>query len=620
MAENTDKYSSDAADATGEFFAVGGPLHAVRAGYVRRPADELLYKALIRGHNAHVVAPDRTGKSSLIASTAARLQNNGVKVAILDLEQIGERDGGADAGRWYYSIVYRLLRQLRLKVDLQVWWQDKAILGYRQRLVEFYSEIVLQNISEPVVVFVDQVQCTESYTFAEHLLASIRAAHNARTTDPEFSRLTFALIGECDPRSLVENPEQSPFSVSREILLGDFSRQDLEIFATELNLSGDDSRTALDCIYEWTSGQPYLTQKLARSIAREQIAGDIRAHVNRIAMQQLAGRAALHSEPHMSHIHRHITAAGRYRDGMLNLYGKLRKGIEVRYDAQSRVQSQLLASGLLVRDDSGVLRVKNRLYQTVFTARWANENLPLEWRAPAIAAALFLAIAAIPFLYTQVLPRPYINRMFDTAASLEAVSATHAGLQSLPGHSGDADRLYKMVLQDRAAQASDREAMLQVDSYAREFELTGSLADGLQAAFWDRQVRLALREERRDDALIAALESLVESTPLRRRRAATLVGDDYPQLVGTVPDQMSQRVVFNPQDVALSFVDGARISQWTFASGELQQRDAWTVSALDVTPLVRRVVVDRDGRVNRIGLSVNVSHARLSDLLIKLIA
>jgi WD40 repeat protein len=41
---------------------------------------------------------------------------------------------------------------------------------------------------------------------------------------------------------------------------------------------------------------------------------------------------------------------------------------------------------------------------------------------------------------------------------------------------------------------------------------------------------------------------------------------------------------------------------------------------LDVTPLVRRVVVDRAGKVDRIGLSVNVSHGRLSDLLIKLIA
>ena len=86
-------------DATGEFFSVGAPLHAVRAGYIRRKADDQLYDTVVAGRFAHVLAPDRTGKSSLVAATAARLENNGCKVAVLDLEHIGVRDGGGDAGR-----------------------------------------------------------------------------------------------------------------------------------------------------------------------------------------------------------------------------------------------------------------------------------------------------------------------------------------------------------------------------------------------------------------------------------------------------------------------------------------------------------------------------------------
>ena len=34
-------------------------------------------------------------------------------------------------------------------------------------------------------------------------------ARNARATDPDFSRLTFALLGECDPLSLLDVPELS---------------------------------------------------------------------------------------------------------------------------------------------------------------------------------------------------------------------------------------------------------------------------------------------------------------------------------------------------------------------------------------------------------------------------
>ena len=258
-------------DSTGEFFSVGTPLHAIRAGYVRRAADNVLYETVISGRYAHVIAPDRSGKSSLIAATAARLENNGFKVAILDLEQIGVREAGSDAGRWYYSVAYRLLRQLRIRIDLQSWWQDKSMLPNRQRLLEFYSEIILQNVQERVVIFVDEIQCIGDLPFADQLLASFRAAHNARATDPEFSRLTFVLLGECDPLSLIDEPERSPFNITQAVTLAEFSREDLDLFSTELNLSPKDAAIALDRIYYWTAGQPYLSQKLARTISREQL-------------------------------------------------------------------------------------------------------------------------------------------------------------------------------------------------------------------------------------------------------------------------------------------------------------------------------------------------------------
>ena len=370
----SDPQSGVAMDATGEFFSVGAPLHPVRPGYIRRDADEVLYATLASGQNAHVIAPDRTGKSSLIAATSARLQYNGVKVAVIDLAQIGERDGGSNPGRWYYSIAYRILRQLRLKVDLQNWWQDKSMLSNRQRLVEFYIEIVLQHVKEQVVIFIDELQYAERLPFASDLLASIRAANNARATDHELLRLSFALVCECDPRGLVDDDRLSPFVISREIRLGDFDRDNLDIFATELHLPGDDAALALDRIYYWTNGQPYLSQKLARSVSRERVSGDIAGHVDRIAKQQLAGRAALHSEPHMSHLHRQILSDRKYLEGLLNLYGKIRKGIDVEVDSESILHRRLLATGLVVASESGKFAFRNRVYKRVFTSRWANQG------------------------------------------------------------------------------------------------------------------------------------------------------------------------------------------------------------------------------------------------------
>ena len=617
MADSSDKKTTSSG---GEFFNVGAPLHAVRPGYVRRQADEQLFSAVVSGHYAHVIAPDRTGKSSLIAATTARLQNNGISVANLDLAQISERDGGSDAGRWYYSIAYRLLRQLRIKVDLQTWWQDKSFLGNRQRLFEFYSEVVLPNVGQPIVVFVDEVQCAAELGFADQLLISIRAAFNARNTEPEFSRLSFVLIGECDPDSLVTETLLSPFTVAHEIHLTDFSREDLNIFSAELNLSSTDAEVALDRIYYWTGGQPYLSQKLSRAVARERIESDIAGSVDRLAMHQLAGKAATYSEPHMSHLHKAVLKDRKRKEALLTLYGKVRKGLKIAFDVESRLHRRLRAIGLVVVDKDNLFKVRNRAYESVFTGSWANENLPMHWRGPVLALALLLALTAIPFAYTQLLPKPYMRVMSTASLDLSDVADAYVNLRSFPGHANAADRMFRSVLENRARQADSRGSIQEIVRFAAQLPAESQFAANLRAEFWDRQTTQAMRQERRDDALLASIESLVVPSQERRRRAATLIGDDYSSLFATVSAQNADGVVLDREVMQLSYYTGAEVSQWLPGDQALQLRESWTLSALEVTPLVRRVIVDRDGNASRVGLTINVSHARLDDMIMRVIA
>ena len=619
--ENTPGDDREQLDSTGEFFSVGAPLHAVRAGYIRRKADDLLFDTVVGGRYAHVLAPERSGKSSLIAATAVRLESRGCKVAVLDLQQIGVRDGGGgDPGRWYYNVAYRLMRQLRIRFDLQEWWQDKSVLSNRQRLVEFYSEVILQFVPERIVVFLDDIQCIEGLSFADQLLASIRAAHNARTTDPDFSRLSFVLLGECDPLNLIEEAELSPFNVTQPIALNDFSREELELFSTELNLSLKESATALDRIFYWTRGQPYLCQKLARAVARDAHDDDLETFIDRVACQQLAGRAALHNEPHMSHIHRVIVNDEKRVEPLLNLYGKVRKGDRVAADLGSPLQRRLMAVGLLTIDDDGNLGVKNPLYQRVFTTRWANENLPVRLRIPATVAGAVLLLALIPFWYTQWLPRPYVEILTSSSVALETASEAYRNLRSFPAHADIADHLYRTFLQQRGQAADSEEDIERVVGLAAALPDSGRLPQELEADFWDGQALSAKQAERRDDALVASLKSLRMATAQRRQRAANLVGDDYPTLIASLPDVGGTSAVFDPVNMVLTSIEGAVVSQWSYATQALQRRDDWTMTALEVAPLVRRVVMDRPGTVSRIGLTLNISHARLSDLRIKLIA
>jgi subtilisin-like proprotein convertase family protein len=624
MAEHSDEHSPGTkrhrGKTNGEFFSVGTPLHAVRAGYVRRRADDALYKTVVAGRYAHVIAPDHSGKTSLVAATSARLQNHGVKVAILDLRQISGRDAGDDPGRWYYSIAYRLLRQLRIRVNLQSWWQDRAILSSRQRLVEFYAEILLQNIQERIVVFVDEIQCIGELPFADQLLASIRAAHNARGTDPDFSRLSFVLLGECDPLSLIAEPTMSPFNVTQPITLDDFSRSELDLFATELQLPPAQAEQALDRIHYWTGGQPYLTQKLARAVSRESFIGDIAENIDRIAMHQLSGRAAVHNEPHMSHIHRAIVGDRKRREALLTLYGRIRKGIDVLTDLGSPLQRKLIAIGLVIIDEEGKLAIRNRLYEEVFTTRWANRNLPAHWRTPAIAAAVILAILAIPFWYTQLLPRGYVQVL--TSAVVEPVEAEEAYLnyRSFPGHVAAADKLFRGFVIDRSESAADADEIEALATIAARLPDAGRLPDELRASYWDRQVAAEMRDENRDAALLAAIRSLVLSTPARRGVAASLVGDDYPLLLASLQGRGESARVFDRVNMIVTEVSTAQVSQWSLEPQGLQRRPDWKMTALEVSPLVRRVMVDRPGTVSRASLTLNLSHARVGDLRIKVIA
>jgi WD40 repeat protein len=236
-----------------------------------------------------------------------------------------------------------------------------------------------------------------------------------------------------------------------------------------------------------------------------------------------------------------------------------------------------------------------------------------------VLAALFV-LTLIPFWYTQLLPRPYLEILSSPTVEPEYASEAYRNLRSFPGHADVADRLFRAFLTQRALAASDENEIAVIANLAAELPNVERLPERLLAEFWDRKARAAKREERRDDALIAALESLVLATQQRRQQAANLVADDYPLLIGSLPVLGGLRTVFDPVSMLLTAVDGARIAQWSLATPVFQRREDWSITALEFTPLLRRVDVDRDGVVNRIGLTLHISHARMSDLRIKIIA
>jgi len=516
-----------------KFFVVGGPVQPGRDCYLQRAADAELYGRLSEGEYCHVLAQRQTGKTSLAASTARKLRSSGNLVAIVDLTQASEEDPSENAGRWYYSIAYRIVRDLRIKSDVQAWWAERGGLTNLQRLREFFQEVVLEETTEPVVIIFDRIEATIGEPIAQDLFSAVRACYDARATDVKFQRLVFAMFGSGGANEFVKNVQGSPFEISTSIALPDFSPQEIAGLTPGLGEPLDDPELLVRRVWSWTRGHPYLSQKVFRGLSRRKGEDLTVATVDELVHTQFLAAQTIDEDPHLSAIAERLLGGGKKRAPRLNLYGRIRKGVDVMLDKSSEVQRELLTAGLVSVGEHDELRVRNEIYSMVFGTRWVNHNLPFGIKGLGIAVVIIIAIIGVPIWYTEILPRPYVQALSAAKQDDQVAADAYQGMSQLPGYRDSAERLYTGYLVRRAGLSSDLTEFTRVKN--RLIALPGGAERGLklQADFWEQQARLAAHEGSRDRALIALLEALQIPNERRRSWAGELIGADYRNLLAT---------------------------------------------------------------------------------------
>jgi serine/threonine protein kinase len=350
-------------------FAVGGPVQVEDGTYLLRPADTELFQVCQAGDFAYVLASRQIGKSSLMFETATRLGKQGVRTALIDLNSIGKT--GIKAENWYFSLIDELARRLDLKIKVQAWWDERPPLSTTpQRFLEFLRDVVLQQISESIVIFIDEIDDTLGLDFRDDFFAAIRYVYNERAQYSSFRRLTFVLLGVATPDELIKDHNRTPFNIGRAITLDDFTKKECAPFHLAIEARYSDPKY-FDRIYDWTTGHPYLTQKLTQAVLEQADPGSPES-VDKL-VHELFLAPADRRDDNLQFVESRVMGDPETRE-MLNLYKRIRQGEDSIDEEQSPAVNRLKLYGLVKAKD-GRFKIRNKIYEHAFDVAWANEML-----------------------------------------------------------------------------------------------------------------------------------------------------------------------------------------------------------------------------------------------------
>ncbi len=417
------------------FYITGGTLPLNADSYVTRDADTVLLEAMRQGEFCYVLNTRQIGKSSLMVRTAQALRQQAVRVAVLDLNAIGQN---VSVEAWYDGLLTLIAEQLRLEDELEAFWRRHSRLSPMQRWMMALRHIVLQD-ARPLCIFVDEIDAVRGLPFStDEFFAGIRECYNRRAQDNAFARLTFCLLGVATPTDLIRDPRTTPFNIGTRIELTDFTFQEAAPLTGGLrrgqhgegegqaeagqekegkgkgkgqdvsssftlgvrpqegaqigrpsggkDIEGKNTawkNTNLDRILYWTDGHPYLTQKFCQALAERggtsamSMEALTRRDVDDVCEALFLSKRAELTDDNLAFVRSRLLHGDVDRAALLDLYRQLLLGRKFRDDVTNPLHNVLRLSGV-VKVTAGQMRVRNRIYAHVFGRQWAEDNMPGE--------------------------------------------------------------------------------------------------------------------------------------------------------------------------------------------------------------------------------------------------